>query len=1025
MNTKEMLHSRLSTSAQPAKQAPRGNPKSPLPALALSLALCTQVSVAAADNPRVFDIERGNLASALNQFAAQSDRQILFSTDVVVSKRSNRIKGELEPEAALRLLLKGTGLTYRVTSDNTILVETPRSGDTANLPVSHSVRLAQVGESEGRSQDITAAAAQKTDAQDPPVEEIVVNGFRQSIAQAHSLKRDAVGAEDVIVAEDIAAFPDLNLAESLQRIPGVTINRDSGEGRQITLRGLGPDFTRTQLNGMEVLGNTASGMDNRGGVSRTRSFDYSLFASELFDRVTVLKSYAVDQDEGGVGGTVQLSTAKPFDYGGFKAVLSAKGQNNSLTKTVTPRIVGLVSDRWDAFGALVSVAYSTNDSNEFGYRNWGWSRIKVSPANIGAGVSTADAASLQSGNIYAPQADTYSTWYDHRTRLGTTLALQYEPTDSLKLGFDALYSRLTNNRSDYALAAAGSNALTGNVAGTQVLQSDVIQGNTLVAANYTGVDMRSEFNTEADRTNFYQTVLNGSDQITDKLLVKGLVGYSRSDYQLPFFDKVFLESKNQAFGFDDRPDMPVNSYGFNVADPAQWNLMRLDTQANSIINAYTNAKLDLQYSLDDISTIEGGAEYKNFTDRGAQYNNKVFYNTPADTVIPAADKVLVPYDTLLRYIVGDVNRTYATIGQTRNIMSTAFLSPGSDYSIREKTAAGYLQYDLSTEILGYRVKANTGLRYYSTKLSSEGSINVGGALQRISVPHTYSGVLPALNIAFYVQPDLVARFSANRDISRPALSDLAAAGTISTAPFGGSLNIGNPNLKPFKADSAETSLEYYDGHVGFVSVGVFYKKMDAFISSMTTVEPYSATGYPLSFLLPGQTGSILYNVTQPVNVSGANIKGVELAVQRDFDFLPQPFNHFGVVANGTYADGSSPAIINGTSVTLPLVNLSKYSANATLYYEADKWGARISEAYRGKYLNSAGGNGNVGEGYKATSNIDFSAHYNITPYLKMTLEGLNLTDEHVIQYTDVGARRIEVNTSSGRTFLWGVTAEFK
>src|SRR6201999_3826038 len=103
-------------------------------------------------------------------------------------------------------------------------------------------------------------------------------------------------------------------AESLQRVPGITINRDTGEGRQITLRGLGPDFTRTQLNGMEVLTNTASGMDNRGAVSRSRSFDYSMFASELFDKVTVDKSFSADQDEGGIGGTVQLETAKPFDY---------------------------------------------------------------------------------------------------------------------------------------------------------------------------------------------------------------------------------------------------------------------------------------------------------------------------------------------------------------------------------------------------------------------------------------------------------------------------------------------------------------------------------------------------------------------------------------------------------------------------------------------------------------------------------------------------------------------------------------
>ncbi len=706
-----------------------------LPALALSCALCMQLSVAAADTPKIFNIEREDLAAALNQFAAQSDRQILFSTEAVDSKSSNEIKGELEPEVALRQLLKGTGLTYRVTSDKTILVERRQAGDTTKLSSQSPLRLAEAGGSEDLSEGQTVSSDQKGDLGDQSVSEVVVTGFRESLAQAHAIKRDAVGSEDVIVAEDIAAFPDLNLAESLQRIPGVTIDRDSGEGRQITLRGLGPDFTRTDLNGMEVLGNTASGMDNRGGVSRTRSFDYSLFASELFDSVTVLKSYAADQDEGGIGGTVQLSTAKPFDYDGFKAVISAKGQSNSYTKTVTPRLVGLISDRWGDFGALVSVAYSTNDSNEFGYRNWGWSQIKVSPGNIGPGVSAADAALLESGSIYAPQADTFSSWYDHRTRLGTTLSLQYEPTDSLKFGFDTLFSRLTNERDNYVLAAAGVNALTGNVSGTQVLQSDVIQGNTLVAAQYTGVDMRSEHNTESDSTNFYQTVLHGSDRVTDDLLVTGQVGYSRSDYELPYFDKVFLESKDQAFGFNDMPSMPVNNYGYNINDPSQYNLMRLDTQANSIISAYTNVKLDVAYTLNSISTLKAGAEFKNFTNDGAQWNDKVFYDTPTDTPIPPGDKMGVPVSTIVPYVVGNVNGTYNYIGQTRNIETAAFLSPGSNYGVREKTVAGYLQYDLNTLLWDHRVKANAGLRYYSTDMTSTGSLSNGSTLEPVSFPN--------------------------------------------------------------------------------------------------------------------------------------------------------------------------------------------------------------------------------------------------------------------------------------------------
>jgi TonB-dependent receptor len=258
-------------------------------------------------------------------------------------------------------------------------------------------------------------------------------------------------------------------------------------------------------------------------------------------------------------------------------------------------------------------------------------------------------------------------------------------------------------------------------------------------------------------------------------------------------------------------------------------------------------------------------------------------------------------------------------------------------------------------VLGYQVKANAGVRYYPRTLRARDPSTSVARCNRSPSSIITKARYPAANLAVYVRPDLVARLSANRDISRPAPSDLAAAGTISTAPFGGSLSIGNPNLKPLTADAVEGSLEYYAGKIAFVSAGAFYKKLNSFISSMTTVEPYSATGYPLSFLLPKQTGSIKYNVTQPVNVSGANIKGIEAVAQRDFDFLPATFNHFGIVANGTHADGSSIAIIGGASVDLPLVNLSKYSANATLYYETETWGARISEAYRGKYLDSAGG----------------------------------------------------------------------
>ncbi len=862
-------------------------------------------------------------------------------------------------------------------------------------------------------------------------ETITVTGYRASLEKAFELKRNAVGSQDSIVAEDIAAFPDLNLAESMQRIPGVAITRDAGEGRQIVLRGLGPDFTRTQLNGMEVLTNTASGMDNRGNISRTRAFDFSMFASELFNRVTVQKSWAADQDEGGIAGTVELATAKPFDYDGFKAVVSAKGMTNTNEVSVTPRIVGMISDRSGPFGALISAAYSTNDSNEYGYRNWGWGQIKVDSAHIGPGVSAADSAQLQNGSLFSPQAVTYSTWYTHRERLGLTGAFQYQPSDQFGIDLDLLYGRLTNHRDDYALAAAGTNAISGNVntpANTQVLISDTIQGNTLVAAKYSGVDLRSERNAMNDTTNFYEATLNGHYDISNAFKAKAMVGYSRSEYALPVFDKVFMEAKNHTVGYDNRDeDNPSNSYDFDTTDPSQWSLMRLDAQETGIVSDYDNAKLDFDWAVDSASHITFGASYKKFLNRGWNRNNKIFYNVPTDTAIPDSDKGTVPHDTTLNYIVGNPDTVFPLMGFNRDL-SYLPTTGGTDYAVVEKTLAGYVQYDLNTVVLGLPLRANAGVRYFSTDLLSAGLANG----TPVAITHHYNSFLPAANIALDVSDDVVARFSINRNLSRPALTDLAVAGSVSTTSsnsIGGSISAGNPNLKPFMADSIEASLDYYQGNSGYASIGAFYKNMEDMSTSENSVVTYGSTGYPLSLLQPTQSANTLFNYSRPVNGRGAHIAGIEAAVKKDFDFLPAPFDKFGVTGNVTYADGNNGVIYNyGTASQftqrLPLFNLSKFSANVTLYYETDSWGARISEAHRSRYLTDGGSGGNIGSGIEPTDNVDFAAHYNLSDNLKLVVEGINLTNQPIIQYTDVSAKRLLVNTTSGQTFTFGVTYEF-
>lgn len=969
-------------------------------------------AVAQVDRRTEFRIPSGDLARALSTYSSITGMQVIAPPALVEGRRTAGVVGRRSAQDALGVLLRGTGL--RSVLSNGVLV---LRADTARPAPPVAAAAAPV--------TLPTIATDRSD----EAADIVVRGYRESLLAAQELKRRAAGTEDSIVASDIAAFPDLNLAEALQRVPGVAITRDTGEGRQIALRGLGPDFTRTQLNGMEVLGNTASGMDNRGNVSRTRGFDFSLFASELFNRVTVQKSFAANQDEGGIAGTVQLSTAKPFDYDGAQIVLSAKGQYNDNTDGITPRLVALVSQRQGDVGVLLSAAYSKIRNNEFGYRNWNWGRVTYGANNIGPEIDADTRALLRGGTIFAPQAQSPSTWYTERERIGVTGAFQYHPGDRFALDVDLLYGQLSDDRDDWAIASGGYNALTGNVSGTQVIRSATIDGNSLVAATYTGIDQRTEHHYVENQTDFYQAVANARWQASDRLTLSALVGYQKSDFDQPVFDKVFLQARNTAFGFDMRPTIPQNSYGFDLTNPSLWNVQRLVAQENTINSAYTNAQAQLAYELTDTLTLKAGGEYKRFTNSGYQYLTNTFYGTQAttDRAIPDALKYVIDRDSLIPYVGGRIDEIYALLGNNPQL-SRANLTAGSDFDIREKTWAGFAELDFDMPLGDMRLRGNAGVRYYHTDLRSGGSLatSTGGVtrLEPVVVETSSDDWLPALNVALDITPSLIARASASRNVTRPGLPQLAAAGTLTVAPFGGTVSVGNPFLTPFRSTAAEGGLEWYMGRNGFASVGVFWKDLDSFITSETSQVPYSATGFPVSLLLPGQDGTTPYNYTRPINGEGASIHGVEVAFQHDFTFLPAPFDRFGVVANGTYIDGDQNAVYNGVSQRIPLFNLSKWAANGTLYFETERFGARVSTAFRSRYITSAGSNANVGDGIRPTNNVDFQIRYNLTPAIRIVAEGINVTDEPIEQFADLAADRTLVYTTSGRIFTLGVTANF-
>ena len=242
--------------------------------------------------------------------------------------------------------------------------------------------LTIIGQASAQQAPASPATAEptKSAATTSVVETVIFTGFRASLESAINKKREDNGIVDVVKAEDIAKFPDSNLAESLQRIPGVVIARDAGEGRNITMRGLGSQFTRVRINGLEALA-TTGGTDSSGGNNRGRGFDFNVFASELFNSITVRKSSSADVDDGSLGATVDLQSGRPFDYKGATAVFSARERYNDLSGKVDPRAAFLLSNTWrdSKFGALISGAYSTRRVLEEGF-----SRIALLAAALAA-----------------------------------------------------------------------------------------------------------------------------------------------------------------------------------------------------------------------------------------------------------------------------------------------------------------------------------------------------------------------------------------------------------------------------------------------------------------------------------------------------------------------------------------------------------------------------------------------------------------------------------------------------------------
>jgi iron complex outermembrane receptor protein len=877
-------------------------------------------------------------------------------------------------------------------------------------------------------------------AQDQAVEEIVVSGFRNSLNNALDIKKNQSGFVDAIVASDIAEFPDNNLAESLQRVPGVAIQRSGGEGRGITVRGLGPTFTTVRLNGMETI-STSGSTDAAGGNNRGRGFDFNTFSSDLFSSLTVRKTNSAAVQEGSLGATVDLKAAQPFDYDGF--VFTASGQlgYNDLSKENDPSAAFLVSNTFadGKFGALFSLSYSERQVQDEGSSTGRWSnaagdRFRNSQLN-GSTTSTVLAASHEANTAFHPRLPRYDSYQHELERIGSSLSLQFRPTDATEISLDSLFAKFNATRQETFFSTV-LNGTSGTPPIEMVLRDYEIVNGNLAYADIDNARLWSESRFDDMSTDFSQTTLSLKHDFTDSFRIKAMAGTTKSDYDNPVQNTVIMIANGQDFTYDYRNyDSPVLTFGEGAYKKSSWVTSSIRQRPQTTLNENNAGNFTFEFDASDALKFKVGVDYKDFNFNADE--NRINEGTH-NVNIQSNPNYIVEYNSGLGdgrpWLIPD-----RALIMAENNLFAAPLTPqwANKSAINETTTGVFAQLDFNFDIGSIPVRGDIGVRRFETDQTAEGYDNRGVA---ISVEHSYSDTLPALNLVIEPVEDLLIRFAASEGISRAGLGALAPSTNVSISGNAFTVASGNPYLEPTKAKSYDLGVEWYFAEGSSVALTLFQKDFDSFAQTARLTTTYTALMNELGLSLDTMKAACGANTScnadaswaysAQVNSPGGDLKGYELSYQQPFTFLPGFWANFGFIGSYTSVE-SDLDYLNATTGaverTSPLISLSDETYAATLYYEQDNFGGRISLVSRSDYLTTpVGRNGNYEEGTNGTLNVDATFNYSFNDHWKVTLEALNLTDEADDQWVgNIGSNeRLSYYHKTGRQYNVGVSYKF-
>lgn len=841
------------------------------------------------------------------------------------------------------------------------------------------------------------AFGQSADEEQNTDDVITVYGQALSIQRAIDAKRQADGILEAAVQDDIGRLPDLNIAQAVQRLPGVAVQNDQGEARFPILRGLNATYNRSTIDGLIIAS------PERGSLGRAVPLD--LIPASLVERIEVRKSITPDLDHNAIGGTINLVTRSALDGEDDRFLLgsaflgaheqSGKGTTLDEGDRVQPwranAAGGIRFGDRDQFGAVFGVDYSI--------RNFEIPQVEVDDADYTEFDAAGNNVGIGNGNgIIVPTNNRIFFYNNVRERIGLAGKLEWAPSDTLRLELASTYNQYNDSeRRDeetYELGTSGASSQPAVIRDQTPTTGVTDTGYGFVGIGRfvldreilslrAGLDWEPAPGWTLEAGAAFSTAELDNPEVTD--------GFRTNTSFGAFYDT------SSFFNFVD----PLDPAGYN--DPASYAFVNRGTLQRFAEDEITEIKADLSWEDTPFANVEfqvGGLFREAEKSEGFTFNRFVAPAGLSYTLADVADDELanVAWQGGYRFenrIDLEASDAFVAANNFNNVLTS---QNGSDASEQVLAGYGLARYT------GERLTLVGGLRVERTEWD-------GAPLGGRTVSGDYTDVLPSAVARFNLTEDLVLRAAASQTLGRPDLNQLTRGESINLTD--NTISRSNPDLKPRRSNNFDLALEWYIPE-GILAAGVFYKDVQDEVFVQTTQGPVTVDGVTYDAL------------TQPENATNAEILGFEAQYQQTFSFLPGPFDGFGVAANVTVLDTEFVVPVpGGGERTTGFFQQPDLTWNLQGFYATDAFEVRVSYNYTDDFIDAIdAGDANLDEYWEARSQVDLQARFNVTDRFTLIGEVANLTDQGRRELTGPGAQYLQEDAEFGRTFWLGVTGAF-